>query len=159
MGEYAVMTQLLSRSWVTNVYTPAADSGVDLVLLTKERKLRMIQVKTSRIYESDGTWFNNISPTHLQRDSTQPDMFYVLAEGHPPMRFMVFPANELLEKFRQHFTGICQGNLIEFLGGFPVGKKFQIRHWGPEERRKQTIEARGKSQSVDMYWNNWDLLK
>jgi len=40
MGEYAVMAQLLSNSWVANVYSPAADTGVDLILLTKEQKLR-----------------------------------------------------------------------------------------------------------------------
>jgi len=159
MGEYAVMAQLLSKSWVANVYSPAADTGIDLVLLTKDGKLRMIQVKTSKIYESDGTWFNNISQTHLTKDSTQAGMFYVLAEGHPPGRFLVFPARDLLEKFQNQFKGTCQGNLIEFVGGFPAGKKFQIRHWGPTEKRQQTIEARTKSQSVDKYWNNWDLIK
>src|SRR5438034_11533123 len=30
MGEYAVMAQLLARSWVSNVYSPAADTGVHL---------------------------------------------------------------------------------------------------------------------------------
>jgi hypothetical protein len=72
---------------------------------------------------------------------------------------MVFPAKELLEKFRQRFTGTCRGNLIEFREGFPAGKKFQIHHWGPEEKKEQTNQARVKSQSVDKYWNNWDLLK
>ena len=57
MGEYAVMAQLLSKSWVANVYSPAADTGVDLILLTKEQKLRKVQVKTSKIYPNGGTWF------------------------------------------------------------------------------------------------------
>jgi len=54
------MAQLLARSWVSNVYSPAADTGVDLILLTKEQKLRKIQVKTSRIYPSGEAWFMNI---------------------------------------------------------------------------------------------------
>jgi len=60
MGEYSVMAQLLSKSWVANVYSPAADTGVDLILLTKEQKLRKLQVKTSRIYPDGETWFMNI---------------------------------------------------------------------------------------------------
>ncbi len=81
MGEYAVMAQLLSKSWVTNVYSPAADTGVDLILLTKDQKLRKLQVKTSRIYPNGETWFMNIFQQKLREDITQPDMFYVLAEG------------------------------------------------------------------------------
>src|SRR2546428_12274693 len=78
MGEYAVMAQLLSKSWVTNVYTPAADTGVDLILLTKDQKLRRIQVKTSKIYPNGETWFMNIFQEKLKEDITQSDMFYVL---------------------------------------------------------------------------------
>src|SRR5438094_10184236 len=80
MGEYAVMAQLLSKSWVANVYSPAADSGVDIIVLTRTGKMRKVQVKTSRIYPSGGTWFQNISRGHLEVDSTAEGMFYVLAE-------------------------------------------------------------------------------
>src|SRR5260370_34140777 len=103
MGEYAVMAQLLSKSWVANIYSPAADSGVDMILLTKAGRIKKIQVKTSRVYPSQGAWFNNISKEHLQADSADSDMFYVLAEGHPPVNYLIFPAKELLELCRNQF--------------------------------------------------------
>ena len=159
MGEYAVMAQLLSKSWVANVYSPAADTGVDLVLLTTEKKLSKIQVKTSRIYETGGSWFNNISQRHLREDSTQPDMFYVLAEGHPPSDFLVFPAQVLLNLFQSQFVGTCHDRLVKFEAGFPAGKKFQFRHRGQERGGSALLQARASSKSIDKYWNNWDLLK
>ena len=159
MGEYAVMAQLLSKSWVVNVYSPAADSGVDIVLLTKTSEIRKLQVKTSRIYPSQGAWFNNLSKRHLQADGADSDMFYVLAEGHPPIDYLIFPAKELLEHCRIQFVGTCQGRLVRFEEGFPAGKKYQLRHYGPDQRREATIEARISSRSINKYWNNWDLLK
>ena len=133
MGEYAVMAQLLAKSWVSNVYSPAADTGVDLILLTKEQKLRRLQVKTSKIYPNGETWFMNIFQENLKEDITQQDMFYVLAEGHPPSQFLVFPVKELLGLFQQQFTGTCQGNLVEFNGDFPAGRRLQIRPSRPEQ--------------------------
>ncbi len=159
MGEYAVMAQLLAKSWVSNVYSPAADTGVDLILLTKEQKLRKIQVKTSRIYPSGGTWFMNIFPENLKEDITQPDMFYVLAEGHPPSQFLVFPVNELLKLFQQQFTGTCQGNFVEFQGEYPAGRRLQIRHHGPNKKYSMRIDALDEGKTIDNYWNNWNLLK
>jgi hypothetical protein len=159
MGEYSVMAHLLSKSWVENVYSPAADTGVDLVLLTNEQKLRKIQVKTSRIYPTGGSWFNNISQRHLREDSTESDMFYVLAEGHPPTGFLVFPAQQLLSLFQSQFVGACQGQLVKFEAGFPAGKKFQFRHRGPGRGREALLEAKLSSKSIDKHWNNWDLLK
>ncbi|HZY93783.1 MAG TPA: hypothetical protein VFE98_02855 [Candidatus Bathyarchaeia archaeon] len=159
MGEYAVMAQLLSKSWIGNVYSPAADTGVDLVILTKEQKLRKIQVKTSRIYPTGGSWFNNISQRHLKEDSTQPDMFYVLAEGHPPTGFLVFRAQELLKLFQSQFVGTCQGRLVKFEAGFPLGKKFQLRHRGSGRGGEALLRARVSTESIDKCWNNWDLLR
>ena len=153
------MAHLLSKNWVGNVYSPAADTGVDLILLTKEQKLRKIQVKTSRIYPTGGSWFNSISQRHLKEDSTQPEMFYVLAEGHPPTGFLIFPAQELLGLFQSQFVGTCQGQLVKFEGGFPAGKKFQFRHRGPGRGRGALLQAKLSSKSIDKYWNNWDLLK
>jgi hypothetical protein len=159
MGEYSVMAQLLSKSWVSNVYTPAADTGVDLILLTKDQKLRRIQVKTSKIYPSGGTWFMNIFQEKLKQDLTQPDMFYVLAEGHPPSQFFVFPVNELVELFRQQFTGTCEGNFVEFMGDFPVGRRLQFRHHGQNKKYSARIDALNEGKTINKYWNKWDLLK
>ena len=159
MGEYAVMAQLLSKSWVTNVYSPAADTGVDLILLTKDQKLRKLQVKTSKIYPNGETWFMNIFQQKLREDITQPDMFYVLAEGHPPKHFLVFPVNELVELFQQQFTGTCQGNFVEFSGDFPAGRRLQFRHHGPSKKSSVRRDALDEGKTIDKYWNNWDLLK
>ena len=153
------MAQLLSKSWVANVYSPAADSGVDIIVLTRTGKMRKVQVKTSRIYPSGGTWFQNISRMHLEEDSTAEGMFYVLAEGHPPISYLVFPANELLNLFQNRFEGTCQGRLVRFEGASPAGTKFKFSRFGPEQRRKATLDARISSKSIDKYWNNWDLLK
>ena len=160
MGEYAVMAQLLSKSWVSNVYAPAADSGVDVVLLTEADRLRMIQVKTSRIYETGGSWFNNISQRHLRQDSTKPGMFYVLAEGHPPAHFLIFTASELLKLFETKFVGLCDNRLVRFEGGFPAGKKFQFRHRGKERGGEALGEARASGRSIDdQCWDKWERLR
>jgi len=83
MGEYAVMAELLSKSWVANVYHPAADYGVDIIALTKAGKVRKTQVKTSRFYESGGSWWK-VSKRHVKHDASDTDMFYVFGEGSPP---------------------------------------------------------------------------
>lgn len=153
------MAQLLAKSWVSNVYSPAADTGVDLILLTKEQKLRKIQVKTSKIYPSGGTWFMNIFQENLKKDITQSDMFYVLAEGHPPSSFLVFPVNDLLELFQHQFVGTCRGNFVEFMGDYPTGRRLQIRHHGPSKNHSARIDALDEGKTIDKYWNNWDLLR
>ena len=86
-------------------------------------------------------------------------MFYVLAEGHPPSSFLVFPVNELLELFQQQFTGTCQGNFVEFEGEYPAGRRLQICHHGPNKKYSARIDALDEGRTIDKYWNNWDLLK
>jgi len=86
-------------------------------------------------------------------------MFYVLAEGHPPSQFLVFPVNELLGLVQQQFTGTCQGNFVEFKGDFPTGRRLQIRHYGPSKKYSARIDALNEGKTVDKYWNKWDLLK
>ena len=67
-------------------------------------------------------------------------MFYVLAE-EPPTRFLVFPAQELLELFQSQFMGTCQAQLGEFKGGFPPGKKFQYWPQWAWKRRESLLTA------------------
>src|SRR2546428_6218140 len=117
MGEYAVMAQLLAKSWVSNVYSPAADTGVDIVLLTKEGKMKKIQVKTSRVYPSKATWFMNISKAHLEPDSPDPEMSNVLAEGHLLEPYLLLRAGKLFELFQTRFVGTSKGRLVRFRRG------------------------------------------
>jgi hypothetical protein len=155
MGEYAVMAELLAKPWVGNVYAPAADTGVDVLILTSEGKVRKVQVKTSRVYASGGFWWS-VSKKHIKSDSTEADMFYVFAEDRPPQNFLVFPASRVLELFERKYSGTCQDRLIQFTG---FGSKLQVRHSGPERRRERLAEARRLGESLDGHWNNWDLLK
>ncbi len=77
---------------MANVYSPAADYGVDIILLTEEGEMKKIQVKTSRFYESGGSWWK-ASKENLERDAGDPDVFYIFGEGKPPQDFLVFPRN------------------------------------------------------------------
>jgi hypothetical protein len=155
MGEYAVMAELLAKPWIANVYAPAADTGVDVVILTTERKVKKIQVKTSRVYGSGGLWWS-VSKRRIEDDSSDSDMFYVFAEDRPPKNFLVFPSSKVLDLFESEFSGTCQDRLIQFMG---FGSKLQVRHSGPNRRRRRLAQARQSGQSLDNHWNNWDLLR
>jgi hypothetical protein len=87
MGEYADMAELLAKPWVGNVYAPAADTWVHVLILTSEGKVRKVQVETSRIYASGGSWWS-VAKKHIKSDSDETDMFYVFAEDRPPKKFL-----------------------------------------------------------------------
>ena len=156
MGEYAVMAQLLSKSWVANVYSPAADYGVDIILLTEGGMVRKVQVKTSRFYESGGSWWK-VSKPHVRHDASDAEMFYVFGEGHPPRDFLIFPSADVLRFFETGFSGTCQDRLFQFTGF--NSPKLWVRHSGPNRRRTRLTGARQSGQTLDQYWNNWDSLK
>src|SRR5437870_3335876 len=115
MGEYAVMAELLAKPWVANVYAPAADTGVDLVLLTRAGEFKKIQVKTSRTYKNGGTWFT-VTKRHITEDGSKPDMFYIFAEGHPPRDFLIFTSLDLLKLFETGNLCVCDDRLLQFTG-------------------------------------------
>ena len=156
MGEYAVMSELLSKSWVKNVFAPAADTGVDVVLLTNEGGLRKIQVKTSRVYASGGSWFK-IAKRRVIETSSDPDMFYVFGEDRPPKNFLVLPSTDVLRLFRRERPCLCNGRLLQFTG-FSTSSLW-VRHSGPNRRRERLAQARQSGESLDNFWNNWDLMK
>ncbi len=156
MGEYAVTTELLAKPWVENVYMPAADTGVDLVLLPHEGELKKIQVKTSRVYGSGGFWFT-VSRRHIIEDGRMTNMFYVFAEDRPPKNFLIFQSGEVLRLFQSGSPCLCNNRLLQFTGF--ASSRLQVRHSGPERRRERLAEARRSGQSLDDHWNNWDLLR
>jgi len=156
MGEYAVMAELLSKSWVANVYNPAADYGVDIIALTMAGKVRKIQVKTSRFYESGGSWWK-VSKRHVKQDASDTEMFYVFGEGHPPRDFLIFPSADVLRLFETGFSGTWQDRLIQFTG-FNTPDLW-VRHSGPERRRTSLARARQLGATLDKYWNKWESMK
>jgi hypothetical protein len=156
MGEYAVMAQLLALDWVANVYSPAADYGVDIILLTESGKVRKIQVKTSRFYESGGSWWK-ASKRSVERDAKDTEMFYTLGEGHPPKDFLVFPSADILRLFQTGFSGTWQDRLIHFTG-FKTPSLW-VRHSGPNRGGERLRKARAAGETLNKYENRWELLK
>jgi len=156
MGEYAVMAELLSNSWVANVYHPAADYGVDIIALTMAGKVKKIQVKTSRFYESGGSWWK-VSKRHVKHDASDTDMFYVFGEGSPPRDFLIFPSADILRLFETGFSGTWQDRLIQFTG-FNTPDLW-VRPSGPERRRTSLARTRQLGATLDKYWNKWESMK
>jgi hypothetical protein len=156
MGEYAVMAELLAKPWVENVYVPAADTGVDVILLTNEGKLKKIQVKTSRAFGSGGFWFT-VSKRRILEDGSKSNMFYVFAEDRPPKDYLIFRSAKLLRLFESGNPCLCRDRLLQFTG-FATSRLW-VRHSGPERRQQRLAQVRQSGEQLDNNLNNWNMIK
>lgn len=140
-GEHFVASELLFRGF--NASIMSVDVGMD-VIATKENKIFSFQVKTANL-SSTNTYEYDVRKVALERQYTG-NVFYifVMKDENGIKSVVILPAHKIDELI--HLKAIKH---VKSYDKYRVTLKV----------RKQEIYLGTLDNSIDFYWNNWDLIK
>jgi len=138
-GEHAVASELLFRGYNTSLMS--VDVGIDLVAI-KDSKTYYIQVKTATINDRDYYAYDLRVASFERHENSQ--TFYVFVLRNQENNFLILPYTILKEK-------ISQGDIKSYGQG-----KYRVNIFVKDE---DIFIASIKSNSLDYYLNNWEIIR
>lgn len=140
-GEHYVTSELLFRGY--NASIMSVDVGMDIIA-TKDNKLFSLQVKTSNL-SSQNSYIFDMRKVSLERGYAG-NVFYVFVMIHPEgnKSSVILPANKIEE--------LVHSNAIKTI---KIHERFRVYL----KIRNDKIYIGTLNNSIDYYWNNWNIIK
>ncbi len=160
VGDY--INRKLGRKF--DVWVPAKDTGVDLLVTSKRRKGKPVslQAKFSRSYDTSRklarhviatSWFR-LDPKKIRRSQADLWLFVIMTLSHE-RHFVVIPTREL----RKRIPLDCGRTWTLYLWVYTNGACYQVRDLDNEERFDAVhCGVRNNKRDFSPWLENWKLL-